>query len=92
MSIFEAGMLLSFGAAWPVSIYKSYKSRSTGGKSWVFSAVVIIGYISGIIHKLLHSRDAVMFLYMLNCIMVTIDLCLWLRNRRIEKAAEQAQE
>ena len=85
MSIFEIGMLLSFGAAWPVSIYKAYKSQSTGGKSWVFSAVVIIGYISGIIHKLLYSRDAVMYLYMLNAIMVSIDLCLWFRNRKIEK-------
>ena len=84
MSIFEIGMLLSFGAAWPVSIYKAYKSQSTGGKSWVFSAVVIIGYISGIIHKLLYSRDAVMYLYMLNAIMVSIDLCLWFRNRKIE--------
>jgi len=88
MSIFEIGMLLSFGAAWPVSIYKAYKSQSTGGKSWVFSAVVIIGYISGIIHKLLYSRDAVMYLYMLNAIMVSIDLCLWFRNRKIEKQSE----
>ena len=88
MSIFEIGMLLSFGAAWPVSIYKAYKSQSTGGKSWVFSAVVIIGYISGIIHKLLYSRDAVMYLYMLNAIMVSIDLCLWFRNRKIEKQRE----
>ena len=61
------------------------QSQSTGGKSWVFSAVVIIGYISGIIHKLLYSRDAVMYLYMLNAIMVSIDLCLWFRNRKIEK-------
>lgn len=88
MSIFEIGMLLSFGAAWPVSIYKAYKSQSTGGKSWVFSAVVIIGYISGIIHKLFYSRDAVMYLYMLNAIMVSIDLCLWFRNRKIEKQRE----
>ena len=72
----------------PFLYYKAYKSQSTGGKSWVFSAVVIIGYISGIIHKLLYSRDAVMYLYMLNAIMVSIDLCLWFRNRKIEKQSE----
>lgn len=87
MSLFEAGMLLSFGAAWPVSIYKAYKSKSTGGKSWVFSAVVIVGYICGITHKLLYSRDVVMYLYILNAIMVSIDLCLWFRNRKLEMQA-----
>ena len=87
MSLFEAGMLLSFGAAWPVSIYKAYKSKSTGGKSWVFSAVVIVGYICGITHKLLYSRDVVMYLYILNAIMVSIDLCLWFRNRKLELQA-----
>jgi len=88
MSLFEAGMLLSFGAAWPVSIYKAYKSQSTGGKSWVFSAVVIIGYLCGITHKLLYSRDIVLYLYIINAIMVSIDLCLWFRNRIIEKQRE----
>lgn len=88
MSLFEAGMLLSFGAAWPVSIYKAYKSQSTGGKSWVFSAVVIIGYLCGITHKLLYSRDIVLYLYIINAIMVSIDLCLWFRNRKIEKQRE----
>ena len=87
MSLFEAGMLLSFGAAWPVSIYKAYKSKSTGGKSWVFSAVVIVGYICGITHKLLYSRDVVMYLYILNAIMVSIDLCIWFRNRKLELQA-----
>ncbi|MDK2903673.1 MAG: hypothetical protein PWQ93_1592, partial [Clostridiales bacterium] len=48
MSIFESIMLLCFGAAWPFSIYKSYKSRSTAGKSLVFSLLLLIGYISGI--------------------------------------------
>ena len=52
MSIFEAGMLLCFGFAWPISLVKAYRSRSTGGKSWLFSAVVILGYIFGITHKI----------------------------------------
>ena len=36
MSIFEAIMLICFGAAWPFSIYKSYTSRENTGKSILY--------------------------------------------------------
>jgi hypothetical protein len=90
LSIFEAGMLLCFAASWPVNIYKSWKSRATGGKSLLFSFIVEIGYASGIIHKFLHSRDIVMALYVLNFLMVAVDICLFFRNKRIEAAAIRA--
>jgi len=88
MSVFEAGMLVCFGFAWPISLLKAWRSRSTGGKSPWFSAVVILGYVFGITHKILHSRDIVMVLYVINMLMVTGDLLLWFRNRRYEKQAE----
>lgn len=89
MKIFEAGMLLCFGIAWPLSIIKSYRSRSTGGKSVFFSFVILLGYVCGIIHKLLNSRDIVLVLYILNFLMVGIDTCLWFRNRKLERQAQQ---
>ncbi len=85
MSIFEAIMLLCFGAAWPVSIIRSWKSRSTGGKSFAFSIIVIVGYVSGIVNKLVGKPDIVIWLYVLNCAMVSIDAGLWIRNRKFEK-------
>lgn len=85
MSIFEAIMLLCFGAAWPFSIIKSYKSKSVAGKSPYFLIVVIIGYISGIINKLLYSNDIVMYLYILNLLMVATDLALYYRNVKLVK-------
>ena len=91
MSIFEAGMLICFGFAWPVSIYRTVKSKSTKGKSPVFSMVIIIGYLCGIIHKILHSNDIVMYLYILNMLMVSTDLAFWFRNRHYEKK-EEAQK
>lgn len=86
MSPFEAVMLLCFGAAWPFSIYKSFKSRRNSGKSVVFLYVVVIGYISGVLHKLLYSYDAVIFLYILNSIMVSIDIMLYYRNKKLADA------
>lgn len=85
MSIFEAGMLVCFGFAWPVNIYKSLKSRSTRGKSVMFLYVVLAGYASGIIHKLLYNRDIVLVLYIINMVMVTADTILYYRNRRYER-------
>lgn len=62
MSVFEAVMLLCFGAAWPFSIARSVKSKSTHGKSLVFLLILIAGYISGIINKILYSNDIVLYL------------------------------
>jgi hypothetical protein len=85
MSIFEAGMLFCFGLAWPISIIRTWRSRSTKGKSPVFSVVIIVGYLCGVIHKFLYSYDIVMALYLINMIMVMIDLGLWIRNAHIER-------
>ena len=84
IGIFEAIMLLCFGAAWPFSIYRSFKSRSTGGKSPIFLIIVIIGYIAGIINKVLNDPDFILWLYALNALMVTVDLALFIRNKRLE--------
>lgn len=88
MSIFEALMLLSFGAAWPTQIFKSYTSRSTKGKSVLFLYIVIFGYLAGITHKILYSRDIVMVLYIINLIMVSTDIILYYRNRAYERKHE----
>ncbi|MGL6057712.1 MAG: hypothetical protein ACRC17_05300 [Culicoidibacterales bacterium] len=85
MSIYEFIMLACFGAAWPFSIYRSYRSQSTNGKSFVFLIVLIIGYIAGIINKLVYNYDAIIYLYVINCLMVSVDAILWLRNAKTEK-------
>jgi len=81
ISIFEIIMLIAFGSAWPFSIIKSYRSRQIGGKSIVFLWVVLIGYAAGVIHKLQYNLDKVIFLYLLNSVMVSIDIALYYRNR-----------
>lgn len=83
MSIFEAIMLICFGAAWPFSIYKSYVSRSVQGKSAFFLIIVLVGYVAGILHKLFYQYDMVIYLYILNFIMVSIDFILYLQNSRL---------
>ncbi len=86
LSIFEVLMLVCFGAAWPLNIYKSLHSRSTAGKSLLFLFVIDFGYIAGMLHKIIYSFDLVIFLYMLNFLMVTFDIILYYRNKRLEAA------
>ena len=92
MSVFEIIMLVCFGAAWPVSIYKSAKTRQVAGKSLPFLVIIVVGYIAGILHKLIFRYDLVIFLYILNALMVGADIALYLRNRlyHIRRSLEDA--
>ncbi len=81
MSVFEALMLLSFGISWPVSIYKSLRTKMVAGKSPAFMAIICFGYVSGLVHKLLYATDWITVLYALNLIMVATDLFLYYRYR-----------
>ncbi|XMB72071.1 hypothetical protein RJI07_08180 [Mycoplasmatota bacterium WC30] len=89
MSIFEIGMLLCFGFAWPMSIYKSVKSKSIEGKSLVFMYVVVLGYTFGIIHKFMYNQDFVIALYMLNAVMVSVDIGLYYRNKKLSLSVKE---
>ncbi|MDD4011681.1 MAG: hypothetical protein PHI83_06010 [Sphaerochaetaceae bacterium] len=85
MSIFEAGMLIGFGVAWPMNIIKSLKSKTAAGKSVVFQWAVLAGYVCGIINKILYSRDLVLVLYIINFLMISVDTALYYRNRALDR-------
>ena len=86
MQIFEFIMLACFGLSWPISVYKSIKSKSTQGKSIVFIIAIIIGYISGIIGKIVNEQlTYVLIIYCFNLIVVSVDLILFFINRKNEK-------
>jgi hypothetical protein len=83
LSVFEIVMLVCFGAAWPLSIRKSYTSRQNSGKSLWFLLVILTGYVAGTLHKALYAPDKVIYLYILNGAMVFTDILLYYRNRRL---------
>lgn len=93
-TICETIMVICFGISWPLSIYKSATSKSTKGKSPYFTMAIITGYVSIIIGKIVLGEftywlDILKFvLYIVNLCMVSTDLALYFRNRRIEKASE----
>lgn len=84
MRIWELIMLVCFGVSWPFNLMKSIRTRSAKGKSPLFLFAIWIGYIAGIVNKILYSRDYVMWVYALNFLMVSADIVLYFRNRRLD--------
>ena len=87
--ILETLMIISFGISWPTSIHKSYTARSTKGKSLLFLFFIFVGYLLGIAAKLLtNNLNLAFWFYILNSVMVFTDICLYFRNRRIQRREE----
>lgn len=90
---FEIIMVASFGASWPINVIKSYKTRTTKGKSLLFICLIFFGYIAGIASKLINKaymaafsqKWYVLVFYVLNLIMVGADLLLYIRNKKLDK-------
>ena len=87
MGVFEFLMLFCFGFSWPFSIAKSIRSRSTKGKSIMFMFLVELGYAFGIVHKLLNDRNWVTWMYIALFFVVAVDIALYFRNRRYDRAS-----
>lgn len=89
--IFEAIMVICFGLSWPLSVYKSWKSRTAKGKSLFFEVFICLGYVSGIVGKLLtHNITYVFVFYIINIVMVSVDICLYIRNMRLDQLASRS--
>jgi hypothetical protein len=84
--IFEAIMLICFGVAWPISIFRMLRTKSSEGKSIHFLVVVIVGYIAGTLSDYYGQRNAVIYLYLINTCMVIVDLVLTIKYRKRPEA------
>ncbi|MDR3280045.1 MAG: hypothetical protein LBT23_06000 [Synergistaceae bacterium] len=87
----ETIMLVCFGAAWPASILKSWRSRTTKGKSLFFLLVVLSGYAAGIAKVLLTEGPTGFLLipYGFNALMVSTDTAIYFKNASLDKASEK---
>ena len=96
--LLEVLMILCFGLSWPLSIRKSWVSRTAKGKSLFFEFFIWIGYIFGIARKALLLQAATgplgwlfylsWFFYVLNLVEISLDMLLYFRNVRLDKLAE----
>ena len=102
-NLLEALMILCFGLSWPISIRKSWISRTAKGKSLFFEFFIWIGYVFGIARKVILWMEAGAagtsldwlfylgwFFYILNIVEISIDMALYFRNVKLDKAREKA--
>lgn len=86
VTVFESIMLVCFGISWPISVYKSATSKSTKGKSVLFTFAIIIGYMAGITGKIVGGNiNYVLVLYLINLAFVCVDLALYFINKKRER-------
>ena len=84
-------MPLCFGCSWPMNITKSIRAGTAKGKSLAFELFVLAGYICGVTGKCLSGHiNWVFAIYVADLLMVTADILLTLRNRRLDKRKETA--
>ena len=94
----ETIMIICFGLSWPLSVYKSWKSRTAKGKSLLFEVFIWVGYIFGITKNIIlfanGSNSWIFFLgwafYILNFAEITADILLYFRNVNLDREREKA--
>lgn len=87
-NLLETIMIVSFGVSWPISIYKTYKAKTSAGKSPLFISMIIFGYICGIISKIIADNyNLAFYFYWINLATTSADLALNLYYRKKEKNA-----
>ena len=88
--ILEATMLICFGFSWPLNVIKNIKSRTAKNMSLPFILLIIFGYIAGIVAKFVKGGDAinyVLIVYILNLLIVSVNIVVYIINRKIDKKA-----
>lgn len=90
-TILESLMIIFFGLSWPANIIKSYKARTARGKSILFLFFVLIGYCFGISAKIYSQTvNYVCIFYIINSVMVFIDIILYFRNSALDRLSQPA--
>ena len=91
--ILEATMLICFGISWPISLYKNIKARTAKSMSLQFILLIILGYIAGIIAKICSNTiNYVLVIYIINLVIVSINLVVYFINRNIDRKTATANE
>lgn len=86
-SPFEAGMLVCFGASWPFAVYKTWRTKTSKGKSFAFMGLIFTGYVSGTIYRAWENPNPIVYLYLFNGALVLADIVLSYRYRNSDGVA-----
>ena len=84
-AVLEAIMLVCFGLSWPINAMKAWRSRTAGGTSWMFLALITFGYVAGIAAKFVSgSINWVLIVYFANLIALAANWIIFARNKALD--------
>ena len=90
--LLEAGMLVCFGVSWPLNIVKAVRSKTSKGVSLPFLLICLLGYVFGIISKLVDTQlSYTLAFYCINICMVATCIVLYFVNARRDRIADNAR-
>lgn len=95
--VFEICMVVLFGCSWPFNLMRAYKARTTKGTSLMFTLLIFLGYVGGILSKICAwiafgntywtaLRILAFTFYCTNLCMLSAALVIYFRNKRLDKA------
>ena len=98
--ILEIIMVLSFGASWPINAMKAYRARTAKGTSLPFLLLILFGYVCGIVSKFINpaymaqfsTKWYIVIFYILNFVVVSINLAIYVRNKRLDTLAQKEEK
>ncbi len=99
--LFEALTILCFGISWPISIRKSWVSRTAKGKSLLFEVFLLVGYAFGIARKIIEytqmDKSGFLFFlsfvfYIINFCAISVDVALYCRNAKLDREREREKK
>lgn len=99
-SILEIAMLVCFGFSWPTSLVSNIKAKTAKNISLPFYLMIFSGYVAGIGAKLINFGHGskplwmeilVLAVYILNLLLVSANIVVYFRNRKLDQAAADAE-
>ena len=91
-AVLEAIMLVCFGLSWPVNARKAWKAGTAAGTSWMFLALITLGYVAGIAAKFVGGTvNWVLAVYFINLAALVVNWLVYARNRMLDARYAAAQ-
>ena len=85
-------MLVCFGLSWPINAMKAWKAGTAAGTSWMFLALITLGYLAGIAAKFVGGNvNWVLAVYLINLAALVVNWLVFARNKSLDAKRRAAR-
>ena len=85
-------MLVCFGLSWPINAMKAWKAGTAAGTSWMFLALITLGYLAGIAAKFVGGNvNWVLAVYLIYLTALVVNWLVFARNKSLDAKRRAAR-